>query len=69
MKCQTLAGGCNSEAKWKVPLFGEKAPHCLCDEHVKEWRKSQAHNVKALDDDTPWVNAATKFYQDSRVKR
>lgn len=45
---------CQREAKWKVPMYGETEPHCVCDEHVKDWRENQPKNVKALDDDTPW---------------
>jgi hypothetical protein len=67
MKCQYLGGPCDREPKWKVPLYGEPNPHCLCDEHIDEWRTSQPHNVKAIDDNTPWVNEETQFYKDSRV--
>jgi hypothetical protein len=69
MKCQVLSGDCDREAKWKVPLYGEANPHCLCDEHVDEWRANQPHNVKAIDDNSPWVNEATQYYRDSRVAR
>ena len=69
MKCQFLGGDCDKEAKWKVPLFGETEPHCICDVHVLEWRESQPANVKAIDDNTPWVNEKTNYYRDSRVKR
>lgn len=68
-QCQVLGGGCDEDAKWKVPLYGQAEPHCLCDEHAKKWRESQPENVKAIDDDTPWVNEATQFYRDSRVTR
>lgn len=68
MRCHYLGGGCTEEAKWKVPLWGQKEPHCLCDEHVKEWREND-QPVKAIDDDTPWANIETGFYQESRVTR
>jgi hypothetical protein len=69
MKCQSPVGVCEREAKWKVPLYAEPSPHCLCDEHVKEWRVAQPQNVKAIDDDTPWSNPKTGFHRESRVTR
>lgn len=54
MNCEALGGKCPLEAKWKVPMWGEPGPHCLCNEHVKEWREDQPENVKAIDDNTPW---------------
>lgn len=62
-------GDCTAPAKWKVPLFGETEPYCLCDEHVKGWNEWQPENVKALDDNTPWSNKKSGFYLDSTVKR
>lgn len=65
MKCAE----CKQDAKWKVPRWGDVDPYCLCDEHVKGWVENQPHNVKAIDDNTPWVDEARGYKRSSIVPR